>query len=91
MCMYSQLYAVAYCHVAIKTWFELAYFVVLYRLYTLTECIWRELPVTTLSECDSTLLPRALNPREAKARRGRIDESITILANQNFGFFVSKF
>ncbi len=39
------------------------------------ESLWRELPEMKLGECDSTLLPRALNPREVSARRGCTDKS----------------
>ncbi len=69
---------------------------VLCRLYTLAECIWREYRARVARDETgrvqlSTLLPKALNPREARARQGRIDESVTVPANRNFGFFVSKF
>ncbi len=55
------------------------------------ESLGKELPEKRLSECDSTLLPRALNPREARARRRRTDESVTVPANWNFGFLYQNF
>ncbi len=50
------------------------------RLYTLAEFIWRESRARVARDETgrvrlSTLLPRALNPREARARRGHTDES----------------
>ncbi len=39
----------------------------------------------------STLLPRALNPREARARRRCTDESENNACVGNFGFSVSQF
>ncbi len=50
------------------------------RLYTLASCIWQESRTRVVRDETgrvwlSTLLPRTVNPREARARWGRTDES----------------
>ncbi len=56
------------------------FFQTLCRLYTLASCIWRESRTRVVRDKTgwvrlSILLPRAVNPREARARRGPTDES----------------
>ncbi len=53
--------------------------------------IGQELLETRLGECDSTLLPRALKPQEARARRGYTDESNNKTRVGNFGFLFQNF
>ncbi len=55
------------------------------------ESLGRELPKTRLGECDSLHSCRELSIHEARARRGRTDESENKAHVRNFGFFVSKF